>query len=90
MADEIGTAAARRKKLFVLARKIGLTRDERMEITKAMLWRDIVSWKDLDDAQVDRMLDALEGHIFVTWTLMNRAVQPSGSGIGPVPEPGQK
>ena len=26
-----------------------------------MLWRDVLSWNDLDDDQVLRMLDALEG-----------------------------
>lgn len=63
---------ARRRKLFVLAKEIALTRNERMELAKAILWRDITSWKQLDDEQVARMLDALEGFEKVRWLLANR------------------
>ena len=87
MAEETGRLTARRRKLFVLADKIGLTREERIEISEAMLWRDIVSWKELDDDQVSRMLDALEGYVLVSYLLMNRAAQPSGGGIKIRPSP---
>lgn len=63
---------ARRRKLFVLAKEATLTRDERIELSKAILWRDITSWRDLDDDQVRRMLDALEGFEKVRWILANR------------------
>jgi hypothetical protein len=88
MATETGTPVQRRRKLFVLADQIGLTRDERIEIARVILWRDVVSWKELDDQQVDRMLDVLEGFIVVNWTLTNRAVPPStrGTVTGPAPD----
>lgn len=51
-----------RRKMFVLAKEIGLTAEERLELASTLLWRDITSWKDLDEAQVRRILDALEGY----------------------------
>ncbi|WP_373070177.1 hypothetical protein [Gemmatimonas sp.] len=62
---ETGTPAARRRKIFLLADALGLTRDERIELAEVILRRDLVSWKQLDDAQVDRMLDVLEGAAMV-------------------------
>jgi hypothetical protein len=60
-ADVPGMAEKRRRKLHVLADHLTLTDDERIEFSKAILWRDMVSWKGLDDGQVGRLLDALEG-----------------------------
>ncbi len=67
-----GSPAARRRKLFRLADDLTLTRDERIELSRVILWRDIDSWKQLDDAQVGRMLDALEGGEKIIWLLSNR------------------
>ena len=53
---------ARRRKLFVLAKEIGLTPEERLELASKILWRDVQTWADLDDAQVLRLLDAMEGY----------------------------
>lgn len=47
--------------MFVLAKELGLSDDDRMEFAKALLWRDITSWNQLDDVQVMRILDGLEG-----------------------------
>ena len=87
MGSEVGTPAARRRKLFVLADHIGLTRDERIEFSKAMLWRDLTSWSSLTDAQVDRLLDALEGYVLVQHTLMNRAGCASDGRTVRAPQP---
>jgi hypothetical protein len=48
--------------MFVLAKEIGLTAEERLELASTLLWRDITTWKDLDEAQTRRILDALEGY----------------------------
>ena len=72
MGSDVGTPAAKRKKMFALADSIGLERDERIELSKAILWRDITSWKHLSDEQVVRILDALEGFEKVRWLLENR------------------
>jgi hypothetical protein len=69
---ETGTPAARRRKIFLLADALGLTRDERIELAEVILRRDLVSWKQLDDAQVDRMLDVLEGAAMVIELLRQR------------------
>lgn len=71
MASE-GALLARRKKMFVLAREIGLTRDERLALAEILLRRDIQSWKDLDDDQVVRCLDALEGFQLIEALLSQR------------------
>jgi hypothetical protein len=56
-----GTPEARRRKMFVLAGEIGLSDDDRIEFARALLWRDVTLWSQLDDAQVSRILDGLEG-----------------------------
>lgn len=45
----------------MLAAEYGLDRDDRLSLAQMLLHRDVTSWKDLDDAQVCRVLDALEG-----------------------------
>lgn len=64
MTTESGTdtPAARRRKLMKMSREQEMTRDERMEFASYLLRRDITTWKTLDDGQVWRLLDALEGH----------------------------
>jgi hypothetical protein len=64
----------RRRKLFVYSKQLGLTTNERIELAEMLLRRDIKSWKDLDDGQVDRMLDAIEGALLVTYLLSLRTV----------------
>lgn len=56
----------RRRKLFLLADEVGLSRDDRIELAQYLLRRDITSWKQLDEAQVCRLLDALEGHQLIS------------------------
>ena len=63
--SEVDAVEARRRRLFALAGEIGLTRDERLEIATYLLRRDITSWKQLDDDQRSRLLDALEGYQLV-------------------------
>ena len=60
MADG-GSQSPQRKKLHVLADEIGLSREERLEWATYALRRDITSWSQLDEDQVARMLDQLEG-----------------------------
>lgn len=52
---------ARRRKMFVLRDQLGLDNDDLRELAEILLRRDIDSLTLLDDAQVTRMLDALEG-----------------------------
>lgn len=69
---EGGPQDARRRKLMMLVAEIGLTRDERIDLSQMILRRDITSWKDLDDTQVTRMLEALEGYLLVSALFLQR------------------
>lgn len=88
MPPEPGSPQARRRKLFSLADHIGLSRDQRIEFARAMLWRDIKSWQSLDDAQVDRLLDALEGWVLIEH-IRTQEGRPSGDGSTLAPQPRQ-
>lgn len=44
----------------------GLTREERLEFSSYLLRRDVTSWTTLDEEQVARLLDAIEGHELLT------------------------
>lgn len=62
-------AVKKLKKIFQRCDEIGLDRDDRMELAQYLLRRDIVSFKDLTEAQMDRMLDALEGFDLISHLL---------------------
>jgi hypothetical protein len=68
---------ARRRKLWVLAKEIGLCDDERIEWTQYLLRRDITSWVGLDDAQVCRLLDGLESYQLISYLLATRPASPA-------------
>lgn len=61
-----------RRKLYLLATEIGLSREERVELSRYLLRRDITSWQTLSEEQVMRMLDALEGYHLVGTLLAQR------------------
>jgi hypothetical protein len=66
-----------RRKLYLLCDEVGLTRGERIELARVILRRDIVTFDALDEDQVLRMLDALEGYEKISWLLATRdAVSP--------------
>lgn len=71
---EYGTAEARRRKLLMVAREIGLTDQERHELASYLLRRNISTWSKLEDEQVWRLLDALEGFELVS-SLLSQRVQ---------------
>jgi len=55
-----------RKLMLKAKNEIGLTDEERMELASYLLRRDITSWSQLDDDQVTRLLDALEGYELIS------------------------
>lgn len=55
-----------RKKMYLMAKEIGLTREERIELARYLLRRDVSSCSDLDEDQVLRMLDAMEGYHLIS------------------------
>lgn len=55
----------RMRKAFVLAREKGITDEERVEFAAEIINRDIESWSELDEHEVERVLDALHGvHVY--------------------------
>lgn len=57
---------ARRRKLYMLAKEIGLSREDRLDLAEQVLYRDVESWKSLDDGDVLRLLDTISGYILIT------------------------
>jgi hypothetical protein len=65
---------ARLAKAFVLAREVGLTRDDRIELARVVTGRDeIGSWSHLSESEVEKVLDSLAGFVFVSWLLCERS-----------------
>lgn len=75
MADEVGSPQARRKKAFALADELALTRQDRIDLAEAILWRDVESWKHLNDEQISRLLDAMEGYEKISHLLETSAMR---------------
>lgn len=61
------------RKLFLVAKEAGLTKEERLELACYMLRRDIVSWDQLDEVQVLRLLDAFEGFRLISALVLLRS-----------------
>lgn len=67
----------RRRKLMATAKEIGMTRDERIDLACFLLRRDITTWKTLDDDQICRLLDAMEGWVLIEELVRQRTGQVS-------------
>jgi hypothetical protein len=66
-------ARARRLKLFKLCDEVAFSRDERLELATYLLRRDVETYSDLNDAEVSRLLDAIEGFGLVSHLLSVRS-----------------
>lgn len=71
----VDTSGPKFKKAMAMAKELGLDRDARMELAEYLLRRDIASWTDLEEHQLDRILDAFDGHHYI-----NQLILMSGSG----------
>lgn len=70
--DERGQAPARYRKCMMLFRRLGISRTERLELVSTLLWRDVESFSDLSEAEIVRVLDALEGFALISHLLSTR------------------
>jgi len=70
--DERGQGQARYRKCMMLFTRLGITRDERIEFAAILLWRDVESFRDLSEAEIARVLDALEGFALMSHLLSTR------------------
>ena len=70
--DDRGQGRARYRKCMMLFTRLGITRDERIEFAATLLWRDVETFSDLSDAEISRLLDALEGFAFISHLLSTK------------------
>lgn len=64
--------SARVRKLFCVAKEIGLDDEERIALSTYLLRRDMTTWKGLTDEQASRLLDAVEGFQLISELLRQR------------------
>lgn len=57
---------------MIYARHYEMTREDRLELAEILLRRDVRSWKDLDENQLVRLLDALEGFALINHIRISR------------------
>lgn len=67
----------------MLAKRLELTREDRVQLAEVLLWKDVASWKDLSDEDVQRLLDAFEGYALISHLRTQqepprRTAEPSG------------
>lgn len=62
MPVEVDTPEKRRRKAYLLAREIGLSREDRLHLAEYLLRRDITTWRGLSDEQVTTLLSGMECH----------------------------
>lgn len=48
------------RKLFVVSRELGLSKEDLYEMSELFLRRDLTSLNQLDETQLERLLDGLE------------------------------
>lgn len=53
----------------------GLTRQDRHDLAETILRRDVRSWAELDAGQLERLLDAFEGHALLAHLLAGRVAE---------------
>ncbi len=50
----------------MLAKRLRLPREDRIQLAEVLLWKDVASWKDLSDDDIQRLLDAFEGYALIS------------------------
>ena len=60
------SVTVKRRKAMAYAKTYGLSRQDRLDLAEIILRRDVTSWKDLDDDQLTRVLDSLEGFALIS------------------------
>lgn len=62
----------RRKMAYALAKQLGLSREERHELAEFILKRDVRSWNELSDSQMERLADGLNVTVCVATLISQR------------------
>lgn len=66
----VDTSGPKFKKAMLLAKGLGLDRAARLELAEYLLRRDVRSWTALEECQLDRILDAFDGHHFINQLIL--------------------
>lgn len=61
-----------RRKAMHYCDTYGLTRQDRLDLASYLLRRDVTTWKGLDEGQLLRLLDALEGFQLIAQLMIDR------------------
>lgn len=69
---------------MLYAARYELDREDRLALAENLLWRDVHSWKDLAEEDLDRLLDCLEGYTLVGTLRLQR------TGQSPLPHIGRR
>ncbi len=64
------------RKAHLLVKRMGLTREERIELAEYVLRRDLGSWKGLEEADYARLCDVMEGWGLIQALLNSRPPTP--------------
>lgn len=66
---------------MLYARRYNMSREDRLEFAEILLRRDVTSWKNLDEAQFCRLLDAMEGYALITHMRWSKGERSHGEGV---------
>lgn len=64
--------AIKRRKAMHYCDLYGLTRQDRLELAEMLLRKDVETWSTLDETELFRLLDALEGYGLITHLMQDR------------------
>lgn len=67
----VDTRSDRFRKAMAAADECGLRRGERIDLAEFLLRRDVRSWKELTEAELNRLLDALEGWRLICYLIIS-------------------
>ncbi|MGH9067754.1 MAG: hypothetical protein ACRD0J_09740 [Acidimicrobiales bacterium] len=73
---------AQRRLVMSLCGQVGLGREERIELAEILLSRDVQTYKGLNRHDAGRLIDALNGHLFVRELLSQRPELPMTADAG--------
>ena len=58
-----------RRKAYTVAKEIGLTRTQRIELSNLVMTYDHASWSELSEEDLARVVDAMCGYVFITYVI---------------------
>jgi hypothetical protein len=78
--DRAVHSPSQHKALFALADEVGLTRQERLEVSEMLLGRDITTWKYLSGHEAYRLIDAMNGYAYINHLMSEKNPESTDNG----------